>query len=80
MKSIPERCLKGHHNWKEIQRSRHGWDESENVVDWCRDCGTIVTFTEFDGRHSNVKVTHADITIDYSLSEKILTENIPQRK
>lgn len=75
MKPIPEHCLKGHHDWIGIMRKRHSWDESEEVVEWCKDCGTIITYTEVDNRKMHIKVTHADITIDYPLHEKILKEN-----
>ena len=42
----------GEHDFQEI--SRAGYDLQE-VVEWCRHCGTLETFDEIDNRAMNVK-------------------------
>ena len=42
-------CLEGNHDLIEIHRAYLGYDE-EQVVRWCRVCGSVVVDTEVDGR------------------------------
>lgn len=42
-------CIKGNHDLIEIYRSYSIYDE-EQVVRWCRVCGSVVIDVEIDGR------------------------------
>jgi hypothetical protein len=49
---MKEDCKKGNHDLIIVLRHRHSWDESEQVVKWCRYCGCIRVDLEFDCRVS----------------------------
>ena len=44
-----EGCKKGNHDLIEIYRAYHLYD-GEQVVRWCRVCGSVVIDTDIDGR------------------------------
>lgn len=46
---MTEECAKGNHDLIEIYRVHHIYGE-EQVVRWCRVCGSIVVDVEVDGR------------------------------
>lgn len=45
-----EQCKKGNHQLIEILSAQHRWDESEEVVRWCKVCGCIVVDLDYDNR------------------------------
>lgn len=51
-KFLKENCKKGNHDLIVIQSLPHAWDESEQVVKWCRYCGAVVIDLCLDGRTS----------------------------
>ena len=50
-----ENCFKGNHNLIEIYRQIIDGDE-ENVVMWCKTCGSVVVDGEYDGRNYPGKI------------------------
>lgn len=42
-------CIKGNHDLIEVHRTYHTYDE-EQVVRWCRVCGSVVVDVDVDGR------------------------------
>lgn len=42
-------CIEGNHDLIEIHRTYHTYDE-EQVVRWCRVCGSVVVDVDIDGR------------------------------
>ena len=44
-----ESCLKGKHHLVSIYRAGF-WDDSEEVIRWCDQCGAVVLDIDYDGR------------------------------
>ncbi len=53
---MKENCKKGNHNLIEIHSDRHSWDESEQVVRWCKYCGCIRVDLDYDGRSQQGRI------------------------
>ena len=49
---MKEDCKKSNHDLIVILRHRCSWDDSEQVVRWCKYCGAIVADMELDCRTS----------------------------
>ena len=45
-----DKCNVGNHDLLTIYTSRHRWDESYEVVKWCRLCGAVAIDLEYDNR------------------------------
>jgi hypothetical protein len=43
------KCKSGIHDLIRIY-GNHNWDDTEDVVRWCRNCGAIVIDVDLDGR------------------------------
>jgi hypothetical protein len=53
---MKKQCKQGNHEYIEIM-SKHHWDDSNEIVQWCKYCGCLRTVIEMDGRICNPSYT-----------------------
>ena len=51
---IKKSCKDGKHDLALIS-SHHSWDDSAQVVKWCRDCGFVRVDLEYDNRIQTIR-------------------------
>jgi len=64
---MKDRCKFGNHEYVEMM-SKHHWDDSNEIVQWCKYCGCIKTAIEMDGKlFHTTRIQVPQILIDEKL-------------